>query len=137
VAGQRLNRSKMVWEYFVKSRKAADYREMMMGSLYHPPWITMDEKESTGGSLYLVHHFEGKPLVTEYVANTLLGIEFLWGGPVKLETSEVKAAAVPETMQLDPATGQPVLDEKSQEIEWERVLYTMAERKLQRQVLSS
>jgi hypothetical protein len=36
-----------------------------------------------------VHHFEGKPLVHEFIANTMMGIEFLWGKPVMLETSEV------------------------------------------------
>ena len=37
VAGKRLNQKKMVWEYYVKSRSAEDYRKMLMDSLYPPP----------------------------------------------------------------------------------------------------
>ncbi len=88
VAGKRLNKGKMVWEYYVKSRNAEKYRHMMLDMLYHPPCITIDEEKSDD-VLYLLHRFEGKPLVQEFIANAMLGIEFLWGNPVKLETSEV------------------------------------------------
>lgn len=117
VAGKRLNEAKMVWEYYVQSRQADAYRQMLLESLYHPPHIEIDRKNSTGGSLYLVHHFEGKPLVREFIANTLLGIEYLWGAPVRLETSEVVSAPVEERGQ-EP------------EVQWRRLLYTMEQRKL-------
>ena len=74
------------------------------------------------GHLYLRHRFEGKPLIKGFIANTLLGIEFLWGNPVQLETSEVRAL--------------PEEDRESGRVSWERVLYTMKNRKLSREVLS-
>jgi stage V sporulation protein R len=126
VTGKRLNRDRMVWEFYVKSRKAEDYRQMLLNGLYHPPHITIDGKKRDGNVLYLVHHFEGKPLVKDFVANTLLGIEFLWGGPVKLETSEVIATQGAVSQQEEPGPA---------DIRWERVVYTMKDRKLAREVI--
>ena len=45
VAGRKLNQDRMVWEYFVKSRKAADYKEMLRDHLYHPPCIEIDPEK--------------------------------------------------------------------------------------------
>lgn len=127
VAGKRLNQAKMVWEYYVKSRKAEDYRQMVLDTLYHPPHITVDH-EKTDGILYLVHHFEEKPLVQDFIANTMLGIEFLWGAPVQLETSEVESVAPPpERVGQEPAN-EPL-------VTWRRVLYTMARRQLNKAVI--
>jgi stage V sporulation protein R len=127
VAGKRINQAKMVYEYYVKSRNAEDYRRMLLDGLYHPPHITVNEEKSTNSSLYLVHHFEGKPLVSDYIPNTMLGIEYLWGGPVHLETSEVESIGQP------PVAGTGVSDQVSRpEIRWQRVLYTMDKRKLTR-----
>lgn len=89
VVGKRLNRQRQVWEYYVKSRKAEDYRQMVLDSLYHPPYIQVDTEKSTNGVLYLDHRFEGKPLYKDFIPNTMMGIEFLWGEPVKLETTEL------------------------------------------------
>ncbi len=129
VAGRRLNESKMVWEYYVKSRKAEDYRRMLNDALYHPPHITIDPEKTKNGTLYLVHHFEGKPLLQEFIPNTMLGIEFLWGGTVQLETSE-PAANHKFASQL--GAGQTVTENgrPKPEIKWRRVLYTMKDRKL-------
>ena len=125
VAGRRLDQRRRVWQYYVKSRKAKDYRQMLFDSLYHPPHITIDASKARDGELYLVHHFEGKPLVKDYIANTMLGIEYLWGHAVRLETSDVVAAPpVPAT----PGTGRE--DLPPPEIEWQRVVYTMRDRKL-------
>ena len=100
---------------------------MLLEGLYHPPHITIKDDQAKNSALYLVHHFEGKPLVKDFIANTMLGIEYLWGAPVKLETSEVAAGS-----------GGTPLSEKPQaaEIRWERVVYTMQDRKLSREVLS-
>jgi stage V sporulation protein R len=136
VAGRRLNQERMVWEYYVKSRKLKDYKDMLFDSLYHPPHIEVDTKKENGDYLYLVHHFEGKPLVTEYIPNTLLGIEYLWGGPVQLETSEVVAVGLPKTTPLLPSLTQlPRDEEPKQEITWQRVVYTMEKRKLSKKVI--
>jgi stage V sporulation protein R len=134
VAGKRLNQSKMVWEYYVKSRKAEDYRAMLQDALYHPPTITVDKEKTTGNTLYLVHRFEHKPLVKEFIHNTMLGIEYLWGGPVKLETSEVVAVPATAYASVAQSAGAPA-EEPAREITWHRVLYTMENRKLDRKII--
>jgi stage V sporulation protein R len=121
VAGKRLNQERMVWEYYVKSKKADDYRQMLLEILYHPPRIVIDREKSDNHNLYLAHHFEEKPLVQEFIANTMLGIEFLWGGKVQLETSEVVPVAAAERA-----------EEKAKPVVWQRVLYTMESRKLEK-----
>jgi len=127
VAGKRLNEQRMVWEYYVKSRKAGDYLQMMLDSLYHPPVITVDQAKGVQGALYLVHVFEGKQLVKEYIANTLMGIEFLWGGPVQLETTEAQVTA-----KAPSGWGEVTQDG---EVTWQRVLYSMNEKKLSKKQL--
>jgi stage V sporulation protein R len=130
VAGKRLNEAKMVWEYFVKSRKAEDYRQMLFTSLYHPPHLFIDhEKSKQADTLYLIHQFEGKPLLKEFIPNTLLGIEYLWGAPVELETHEPKAMP-PRSDRPRPADAA-----KPPEIKWQQVVYTMKDRKLSRRIV--
>ena len=136
VAGKRLNQQKMVWEYYVKSRSADDYRNMIMASLYHPPHIEIDLDKTADGSLYLRHRFEEKPLLAEYIPNTMLGIEYLWGAPVHLETMEV--AARPHEDQSPVIPGLPAAHTdmpKPGELKWQRVRYTMKDRKLSKKVL--
>ncbi|MCP4548847.1 MAG: SpoVR family protein [bacterium] len=128
-AGKRLDEQRMVWQWYVKSRKAADYKRMVMDSLYHPPHIDVDIGRCRHGSLYLVHKFEGKPLVREFIENTLLGLEYLWGAQVRLETSEVKPRQKSAAGPGSAPTSQP---EEMQEIEWRRVVYTMRDRRLSR-----
>ncbi len=135
VAGKRLNRRKGTWEYFVKSRHAEDYRRMLLDSLYHPPYIEFHQDQGADNSLYLDHHFEGKPLVKDFIANTLVGIEYLWGGPVKLETSEQEEIGAPTELDLVAPFGTVVEEEGEAEFEWKRVMYTMKNRKLSRKVL--
>ena len=131
VAGRRLNPGKMVWEYYVKSRKAENYRQMLIDSLYHPPHIEVDEEKCNGETLYLVHHFEEKPLVKEFIENTMMGIEYLWGGPIHLETSEVVSAPVSQDMGMNSSFPTPQNQEvNEQEVKWERVIYTMENRKI-------
>jgi stage V sporulation protein R len=130
VAGKRLNKDRMVWEYFVKSRNAKDFRRMIEDALYHPPHIDIDHDKSVDNSLYLNHHFEGKPLVKEFISNTMMGIEYLWGGPVQLETSEVVSVSPsqPQNASASSTLKQETLEE--QEIKWQRVVYTMKDREL-------
>jgi stage V sporulation protein R len=126
VVGKRLNQNKMAWEYYVRSRKAADYRQMLMDYLYHPPHIEIDLEKTVDNTLCLVHRFEHKPLVQEFIFNTMMGIEYLWGGPVQLETAEVASAEPSAPDQNNPAEFK---------IQWQRVVYTMEKRKLSRRVL--
>jgi stage V sporulation protein R len=136
VTGKRLNQNKMVWEFYVKSRNAEDYRQMLLDMLYHPPHIEVDTEKAKDNNLYLYHHFEEKPLLKEYIANTMMGIEYLWGRPVQLETSEVVSKFPGQgegarTGYISALQEEPV----ETEVNWERVLYTMKDRKLSREVL--
>jgi len=125
VADKVMDEQRMVWQWYVKSRRSEDYKEMVKDSLYHPPHITVDLEKSNEEALHLVHHFEEKPLVREFINNTLLGIEFLWGGKVVLETTEVKSITKP-----DPQQTLPGMEEPEPEIKWQRVRYTMKDRKM-------
>jgi stage V sporulation protein R len=137
VAGRRLNQQRGVWEYFVQSRKLKDYKKMLIDSLYHPPHVEINTEKGKDTYLYLDHKFEGKPLVTEYIANTLLGIEYLWGGPVQLETSEVTAVGLRPQKPILPSLTpyRPPVEETKPEIKWQRVVYTMEKRKLSKKVI--
>ncbi|UCE53295.1 MAG: SpoVR family protein [Desulfobacterales bacterium] len=138
VAGRRLNQAKRVLEYYVKSRKAEDYRQMLLDGLYHPPHITIEQNKSNNGNLYLMHHFEDKPLVKEFITNTMLGIEYLWGAPVQLETSEVVQIEASKPQLTIPGLTTPIKEEKKEkEIKWQRVRYTMKNRKLSKEVIAS
>jgi stage V sporulation protein R len=128
VAGRRLNSSRNAWEYYVRSRDAGQYRQMLLDQLYHPPHIEIDQAGMEDNCLYLRHHFEGKPLVKEFIPNTMLGIEYLWGGPVKLETSEL----VQETREYQPGEAHLLSNEEPPH---QRVLYTMKNRQLSRTAL--
>ena len=131
VSGRRLNQNKKVWEFYVKSRKAKDYRKMLLDTLYHPPHIEIDPEKSSNNTLYLVHHFEQKPLVKEFISNTMMGVEYLLGGPIKLETSEITPAPPQPPAGFVPGYPVPVKEErKKPEIKWQRVLYTMENRKI-------
>ena len=104
---------------------------MLLDTLYHPPYIEIDPEKSGNNTLYLLHHFEEKPLVREFISNTMMGIEYLWGGPIKLETSEITAAPPQPPAGFIPGAPVHVREElKKPEIKWQRVLYTMENRKL-------
>jgi stage V sporulation protein R len=127
VVGKRLDQQRQVWQYYVKSRKAEDYRQMVLGNLYHPPCITVLPEKGAGGTLYLNHRFEGKQLVQEYIANTMMAIEYLWGGPVHLETSE---AVLEQTR-----PGQQRERGDLAGITWQRVVYRMDNKVLGRMTI--
>jgi stage V sporulation protein R len=120
VVGERYNDEKGVIEYYVKSRQAKDYKKMLIDSLYHPPFITVDKEKTTENNLYLKHHFEGKQLYKPYIPDTLIGIEFLWGGQVQLETTEII----------------PVKDDSQvQKFNYNKVLYTINNKKVTKSTL--
>ena len=127
VAGKRFNKERMTWQYYVKSRRAEEYREMVADSLYHPPLIKIGADDK--GTLVLNHVFEGKPLVREYIEATMMGLEFLWGGRVCLYTSE----PVPVKTAADQDGGMTKTESPVREVGWKRFLYTMRERKLSRE----
>ncbi len=126
VVGQRVNQQRGTMEYFVKSRKAADYKQMIINNMYHPPYISVDVSKTNDSSLYLKHHFEGKQLYKQYIPDTLMGIEFLWQG------QEKNASIQLETTEIIPKR-----DNKGEIISLENrsVLYTMKDRKLSKRNL--
>ena len=61
----------------------------------------------------------------------MMGIEYLWGGPVHLETSEVVSVPVSQDMGMNSSFPTHQNQEvKEQEVKWERVIYTMENRKI-------
>jgi stage V sporulation protein R len=109
---------------------------MLLDGLYHPPCIEVDLSKTGNGALCLVHRFEGKPLVREFIANTMLGIEYLWGKPVQLETSEIVHAEPGPSPAALPGMQMPLNEERQRrEMTWQRVRYVMQDRKLTREVL--
>ena len=129
----------MKWKYYIKSKKADDYKQMIIDTLYHPPQIFVDKTATKGGVLYLNHKFENKPLKIDYIENTMIGIEYLWGGPVHLETSEPavsKKSAANYASFWDPgAAGTKTAGKSTEDIKWKRVRYVMEKRKLHKQEL--
>lgn len=77
-----------VVEYYVKSRRVEDYKQMLIDHLYHPPYIKFKAVKKNN-TLVLDHVFEGKQLIEEQIPNTLLGLEYLWGSPVLLRTTRL------------------------------------------------
>jgi len=122
VVGERLNPDRGTIEYYVKSRKAEDYKQMLIDSLYHPPKIDIIHNKTDEHNLYLSHRFERKQLYKDYIADTMMGIEYLWGGQVLLETTEI-------------IRKQPQSPDEPPENEYRRVLYTMKDKKLSKKNL--
>lgn len=89
VVGQRQNPQRGTIEYYVKSRKAEDYKKMLVDSLYHPPVVSVNTDKTNDKNLYLVHQFEGKQLIQGFIPEVLIGLEFLWGNQVQFETTEI------------------------------------------------
>lgn len=94
VVGKRPNPQRGTIEYYVKSRKAEDYKKTLIDTLYHPPIITIDENQTNDDQIHLNHIFEGRQLYKPYIADTLIGISYLWGGlsdkvEARLNTTEI------------------------------------------------
>lgn len=117
VVGQRLDESRGVYQYYIKSRKAEDYKKMLIDSLYHPPIITVNEEKSGEKNLYLVHRFENKQLIKDFIPETMMGIEFLWGAQIQLETMEIVNTGTKD-------------GDDNIIFEYRKVLYTIKDRKI-------
>ncbi len=138
LAGKRFNPQHNTWQYYIKSKKVDDYKEMIINTLYHPPDIRVVEEKTGNGILYLDHRFENKPLKQDFIENTMIGIEFLWGGPVHLETSVPATTAQPGSPYInfwDPGTAGSPADSRNAPIQWKRVRFIMKDRKLHKQEL--
>ena len=130
VAGIRIHPEKFGYaEVYVKSRSGKDYRKMLNERLYHPPCIVINEAKAKKGELYLDHMYERRTLVTRYVPAVLIGLSYLFGGTVKLETTEFEADPVDIwDMFNNPDT--------KREVTTSRILYTCKDKNIQRHVLS-
>jgi stage V sporulation protein R len=131
VSGQRINKAKMTKEYYIKSRCSEAYKQMIIDTLYHPPIISVDKEKSKQGVLYLVHKFEEKPLKIDFIENTMIGIEFLWSGTVKLETHEVVKKTTPQGNYVnfwDPNYQKTAFPEK-EKLKWKKILYVIEKKK--------
>ena len=129
VVGQRVNSLKGTREYYVKSRKAEDYKDMLINTLYHPPYITFEQDHNT---LKLNHIFEGKELYRDYIPQTLIGLEYLWGDSVSLDTTEYDWQEMMK-MVKDNYTMEDV---KKNEPVFERVRYTVKNKKILKETLN-
>jgi stage V sporulation protein R len=95
----------------------------------------VDEEKTKDGILYLHHAYEGKPLVREYISNTMLGIEYLWGGTVRLETTEAEEELSSGYDDIQPFYMPPeAAKPEDKKIKLQQIIYTMEKRKLTRAV---
>jgi stage V sporulation protein R len=68
----------------------------------------------------------------------MLGIEYLWGAPVQLETSEVVQVESSKHQLPIPGLTMPLKEEREEkEIKWQRVLYIMKDRRLSKEILEN
>ncbi len=118
VTGKRYNQQRNTIEYYVKSRKAEDYKQMLLDSLYHPPVINVDISKSDDEHLYLIHQFEGKQLVQSFIPDTLMAIGFLWGNEVQLQTTEIHRH-----------------EQNERELVYKPVVFTVKDKKITKQYL--
>ena len=132
VAGQKISSNPFdsAMEIYVKSKKAEDYKKVLLDSLYHPPSIHVDEEKTNDSVLYLVHNFEGKQLVKDFIPNVMIGTEFLYGAKVQLETTEVVEDEEDEERNLFNES------ENSDELKWQKVRYTIENRKISKENIS-
>lgn len=126
VAGSFIDPIERKKHFYVKSRNGQDYRKMVLDSLYHPPHITIDESSSKNGELYLKHQFEGRMLIAKYIPAVLIGLQFLWGNKVKLETTE---------LEYEEQTIQDILSEKPNKYKKIRVVYTIERDEIDKTIL--
>ncbi|MBI2057654.1 MAG: SpoVR family protein [Candidatus Yanofskybacteria bacterium] len=129
VAGFHLNLERLSLEVYIKSRSGKDYRKMLNDSLYHPPHITISEDKAKEGELYLDHSFEGRSLVTPYIPAVLIGLSYLAGNTVKLETTEFDSGPIRLGSLLLEAGYTP-------EYKKLRVLYTCKDKTVEKTLIS-
>lgn len=116
-------------EIYIKSRSGKEYRRLLNQTLYHPPHINFSGLEPDEDQLYLNHVYEGRSLYTKYIRPVLVGLEFLWGKPVNLETTEYEEVEPENWWERQRSRSGP----KYKKI---RVLYGCKDREISRAVLT-
>lgn len=102
VVGKRLNEQRGTVQYYIKSKKSQDYKNMLIESLYHPPKMRVDLNKTNENNLFIVHSFEKKQLYKDYIPDVLIGLEFLWGSQVQLATTEIVRKKDKKELELQP-----------------------------------
>ena len=115
-------------ELYIKSKSGKDYRRLLNRSLYHPPNLDFSGPKAKDGELYLNHVYEGRSLFTRHIKMVLIGLEFLWGKRVRLETTEYEPVQPQDWWDWWRERFDPKYRKK-------RVLYTCEYKKVARQVL--
>ncbi|MBI2639502.1 MAG: SpoVR family protein [Candidatus Sungbacteria bacterium] len=129
IAGVRPSRER--WdraEIYIKSRSGKEYRRLLNRMLYHPPYVDFSGAKAKDGELYLDHVYEGRSLFRKYIGPVLIGLEFLWGRQVKLETTEYEETQPKNWWEWRSSQYQP-------EYKKIRVLYACDKRKITRTIL--
>lgn len=138
VFDKRANTDTNMWEYFIKSKKGEDYRRLLKMTLYHPPHIEIKGSKMKGNSsLYLCHHYENRILKKDWIKPVLRGIEYLWGGSVKLETTEfeVEERKAPSDLFAAHLYQPTTTRQEEPKLVKKRVLYTMSGGKITREII--
>lgn len=131
VAGLRPSRHRWGFaEVYIKSRSGKDYRKMLNRALYHPPHVLISEEKAKNGELYLDHVFEGRQLVAKYIGPVLIGLAYLSGTRVRLETTEFEVGPGRKHFLY-----MPHVDDEEPQYRKLRVLYTCEDKKIIRNVL--
>lgn len=131
IAGVRPSREKWnVAEVYIKSKSGKEYRRLLNRALYHPPHVDFSGQKAKDGELYLDHSYEGRSLFKRYIKPVLIGLEFLWGKRVKLETTEYEVIQPKNWWEWQRQRYEP----KYRKI---RILYTCEKQNVTRAVLSS
>ncbi len=125
VVGERQNEQRGTIEYYVKSKKVADYKQMLIDNMYHPPTITVALDKTDDKTLYLKHHFEGRQIYKPYISDTLLGIEYLWFGNI------ADGQVILETTDIIKRQG----SDDSVSFEYKPILYIMSNKKMSKRYL--
>ena len=125
VVGERINQQRGTVEYYVKSKKAEDYKQMLIDNMYHPPTITVNKDKTDDKTLYLNHFFEGRQIYKPYIADTLLGIEYLWFGNIS------QGQVILETTDIVKRKG----SDDSVSFEYKPILYIMSNKKMSKRYL--
>lgn len=140
VVGIRPSREKLgMADVYIKTKNGREYRKLLNNMLYHPPYVMVNRKKATGDELYLDHIYEGRILLTEYIPAVLVGLEFLWGNRVKLETTErdfVEPVQTLSSLAGFPSGKPGRAFETAGEEKLLRVLYSCEHKKVTRTVLS-
>lgn len=117
-------------EFYIKSKNAKDFRQLLNKALYHPPhYVINPPGKSQKNELYIDHIYEGRTLVTKYIPAVLIGLSYFWGDEVKLETTEFELEKDQEPFQ------RKIFDLEYKPIQKFRVLYACNGKNIEKKII--